>query len=297
MADYWLYPRFVRPSGIVVNRNRNGIWLRYTWYFGEHTGQALQSLAARLESHGIRDAFFHVRSIKPDGTLTYRYPGPAKELNQSLAKVAPNIRRVAWIFVDRSSVRVQDPLVRKKMVREAVWLVRACGFQGVQWDYEICPSDDPDFITLLKETKQALPKNAYLGAAVPTWYPAPFASQGWSPDYYSEVARYCDGIAVMAYDSATYFPRAYVDWVASQVEVVTKAAARTNPACQILIGVPTYKNSTPSHNPRTENLRLALIGVRQGLPHADLRTWQGVAVFADYTTNNDDWNTLSTLWP
>ena len=113
-----------------------------------------------------------------------------------------------------------------------------------------------------------------------------------------EVARRCDGIAVMAYDSGIYSPRLYVDWVAQQTIRVTRAAARTNLGCGVLIGVPTYKDATASHRPYVENLRLALFGVREGLAHgADRRTWQGVAPFADYTMGESDWRTLEELWP
>src|ERR1700733_6854455 len=75
--DYWLYPRLSQPGGNVVNQGKNGVWLRFTWYFGQHSDPELKQLAARLKAHGIRYAFFHVRSVGPDGTLVYRYPDKA----------------------------------------------------------------------------------------------------------------------------------------------------------------------------------------------------------------------------
>jgi len=65
-----------------------------------------------------------------------------------------------------------------------------------------------------------------------------------------------------------------------------------------LIGIPTYKDGAVSHNPHAENLRLGLIGVREGLAAgADRSVWQGVAPFADYTMNESDWQEFDRLWP
>jgi hypothetical protein len=295
--DYWVYPRLASPSGLVVNRAENGLWLRYTWYFGEHSDADLQSLSARLQRHGIQDAFFHVRSVGRDGSLRFHNPDNARRLNHELHLLDPRLRRFAWVFVGNRTVNLADETVRRKLVAEAVWLIGDCGFQGVQWDYETCSDGDTGFLKLLDECRQALPSGSLMSVDAATWYPGPLGSQGWSPAYYGEVAKRCDQIAVMAYDSGLYFPRVYTWWVGRQVEVVTRAVARTNAQCRVLVGVPTYADATLSHNPRAETLRLGLIGVRDGLPHADQKAWQGVALFADYTTSARDWDELDRLWP
>ena len=94
------------------------------------------------------------------------------------------------------------------------------------------------------------------------WLPAPFHRWGWDDDYLSQVAASCDQIAVMAYDTGLYLPRAYVWLVRQQVIHATQAAARGNPPCRVLIGVPTYARGGLSHHPYAENIRLALKGVR-----------------------------------
>ena len=63
------------------------------------------------------------------------------------------------------------------------------------------------------------------------------------------------------------------------------------------MGIPTYPEGTLSHNPRAENLQMALFGVRRGLTRASLKNWQGVAIFADYTSTDKEWQEFRALWP
>jgi hypothetical protein len=182
------------------------------------------------------------------------------------------------------------------MVGEALWLVTVCGFDGVQWDYEICPDGDQDFLALLKETRDALPDKKLLSVAAPIRLPLP--QYGWSDAYFAKVAAECDQIAVMCYDTGFYLPRSYVWLVGQQALYIPQAASRANPDCRILLGVPTYGPGLLSHNPRAENIALALRGVREGLadPKANRDSFAGVALFADYTTEPEEWKTYQTLW-
>ena len=65
-----------------------------------------------------------------------------------------------------------------------------------------------------------------------------------------------------------------------------------------MLGVPTYGDGLRSHNPRAENLKNALRGVREGLadPSAARENFAGVAPFADYTTDDDEWETYKRDW-
>lgn len=188
--------------------------------------------------------------------------------------------------------------MRKTMVSEAVWLVRKRGFDGVQWDYEICPDADSGFLLLLKETRAALPSGAILGAAVPMWMPVPFSRWGWSDEYPGKVAARCDQMAVMCYDSGFWLPRSYAWLVHRRAIHATQAASARNPRCRILLGLPTYGAAGLSHNPRAENVRNALKGAREGFADSQCKrdTLAGAALFADYTTDSDEWSTWDSLW-
>lgn len=296
VADYTLYPLLGSVGGKSGDSGENGLWLRYTWYFGEHKPAEVEALASRLQQGGFRYAYFHVRYAQHDGRLHFRYPHRATALNNALHSLSPGTKSIAWVYVGNrhglGGVDLNDLKTRQNLVAEAVWLVDKCGFDGVQWDYEICQDGDPGFLTLLEESRRTLPRGSLLCVAAPIWLPPPVSGYGWSERYFGQVAARCDQIAVMDYDTGAYFPRAYVWLTKQQALRVPRAAHRTNPACQVLIGLPTYEGGTASHNPRAENLRLGLKGVRE----ASSGRTAGVALFADYTTSDSEWATYRSLW-
>jgi hypothetical protein len=305
VLDYFAYPYgapLPSPSG---NRGENGIWLRYTWYFGEHSADDLERLPRDLADRQVRYAYFHVRYIGKSGRLRFRYPENARRINARLHRDAPGVRSLAWVYIGNArgigDADLSDPAFRRKAVAEAVWLVTACGFDGVQWDYEICEDGDRDLLALLYETRAALPPGKTLSVATALWSPQPFRAvgQGWGDAYFREIARRCDQIAVMGYDSGLYLPRAYVALMREQVIRVSRAATDANPTCRVLIGVPTYGPAGASHHPHAENLASALRGVAAGytrLTPRERAVFAGVAPFADYTTDESEWAAYRNGW-
>lgn len=302
VVDYFAYPYGLPPGGRSGNRGQNGLWLRYTWYFGQHTDAERQQLAQRLHDQQITFAYCHVRGIQRDGTLKFHFPKQAARLVHSLHDGNSSVKVLAWVYVGNAAslgdVDLSQPDVRRAMVQEARWLVTKCGFDGVQWDYEICPDGDSNFLSLLRETRAALPSDKLLSIATPLCLPGPLTRWGWSAGYYAQVAANCDQIAVMGYDSGMYLPRTYVWLMQQQVVQVTQAVGRANARCQVLVGVPTYGQGGLSHLPHAENIGMALRGVRQGLADSrtDRRAFGGVAIFADYTTQADEWRTYDRDW-
>lgn len=296
--DYWTFPLLSKSPEGCFDQGRNGIWMRYPWYFGEHTDGEVQQMASRLCEDGFAYAYFHARDVRPDGSLRYPHWAEAKRLNRTIAQAGPALKRVAWIYVGnsrgRGAVDLLNEEVRTKLVSEARRLVVECGFQGIQWDYEICGDGERGMLRLLEDSRKALPPATWLGAAVPTWYPWPLSSVGWSESYFRAVADRCDQIAVMAYDSAAYSPRLYSWFVAQQVAIVGRAVKGSR--CRYVIGVPTYEDGTRSHNPRAECLTIALRAVKSALAEKSIPRFEGVAIFADYTTDSTEWRTYRNLW-
>lgn len=300
LLDYLAYPYLAQPIGRSYNHGENGLWLRYSWYFGEKTD--FSGLAQRLQAEQIRFTYFHVRDVTKQGTLRYHDPDTARRLVTQIHHQAPTSRLIAWVYAGntagRGNVDLSRPEVRKAMVQEAIWLVNVCGFDGVQWDYEICRSGDADFLRLLRETRAALPLGKLLSVAVPLWMPSPFNRFGWREADFGEVAAVCDQMAVMCYDSGCYLPRSYVWLVHQQVVHVTRAVARRNRQCRVLFGVPTYGAGGLSHHAPAENIGMALLGVREGMldPKAAPTVVAGVAPFADYTTQESEWKIYQSWW-
>ena len=302
LLDYYAYPYGALPGGASYNHGENGLWLRYTWYFGEHNAVETQQLARHLQERQISSAYFHVRNVTHDGTLNYRKLQEARKLVATLHQSAPGVILYAWAFVGNRAaggrVDLSNASVRQAMVSEAKWLTETAGFDGIQWDYEISDDGDANFLSLLRETHAALRPGKRLSAATPMWLPGPLQRWGWSDGYIEQVAASCDQIAVMCYDSGFWTPRSYVWLVRQQALHVPQDAVRGNPHCRVLLGLPTYGEGFRSHNPRAENLRFALRGVREGLntQGAEQGSFAGVALFADYTTDDRDWQTYSVLW-
>lgn len=294
------------------NRGENGIWLRYRWYFGEHSDAERERLLKRLAGSQMRFAYFHVRSTDSQGKLIYRYPENARRLNESIHRYLPGVKSIAWVYVPsryevsgvgsedakgtKTGVDLSDRVVRQNLVDEAIWLVDTCGFDGVQWDYEFFPDKEPDFPVLLKETRATLGKAAFISVASPMWYPGTL--WGWSADYFGVIAKYCDQIAVMGYDSFFYLPRAYAWLMEMQVVKVCRAVSTSGSDCKVMIGIPVYDGGTAGHITHTENVVTAIYGVRKGLGKAgaSTRAFQGIAPFAEYTMDKKEWEQYRKWW-
>jgi hypothetical protein len=300
--DYWRYPYGAPIAGRSLNRGENGLWLRYTWYFGKHSDAERQRMAQQLRARQVRYAYFHVRFIGKSGKLAFRYPVQARALTAGVHRDAPGVKAIAWVYVSYGGTKDDVPLAdagtRQRMIAEALWLVRDCGFDGVQWDVEPCADGDTGFLALMQETKAALPPGKLLSAATAMWAPPVLQKTGWSEAYFAQVAVTCDQMAVMCYDSGYLTPRSYVWLVRQQAIHVTHAAGQGNPQCRVLLGVPTYGPGFFSHNPHAESLTMALRGVREGLadPGADVSVFAGIAPFADYSSSAQDWKVYEALW-
>jgi hypothetical protein len=297
-GDYLAYPWLTPIGGQSHDRGKNAIWLQDTWYRGGQT-ESLDNLTRRLRQGGFRDAYFHVRFITKKGKLRYQFPENARRLNAQLRALTPGVRSIAWVYIGNergiTGVDLTSVSIRQKIAHQLRELVTSYGFDGIQLDYEICANGDHDFLRLLEETRKALPPGKVLGVASAMWAPVTLGGYTWSETYFREVAARCDQIAVMAYDSGMRLPRAYVWLLRQQALRLPPVLAAADPRCELLIGVPTYESPTPSHDPRAENLRLALKAVREAYTEPPAN-FAGIALFADYTTDQTEWQLYTNLW-
>ena len=313
-TDYVLYPRVAATGGTQYS-SASSVWMRYWWFTGDRSPDELEAELTKLWSHGIQHHYFCVGQIGPDGQLERGHPNAARvigELYERQRDRMPGdwvISPVAWVIVlnERAGgdVDITDPSVRAKMVEEAVWLVEEAGFRGIQWDWEYAPGATDELIALVRETKEAVGEGIPVSVTTPPWMPWPLQRWGWSEEDFTRIGAECDEIAVMCYDTGMYLPRAYVWLVRQQVVHVANALADRAGYCGFYIGVPTYgdEGSLPSHHAHAENLRMALKGLQEGFaeaqeehPNLGIAMFGGPAIFANWTTEEDEWETWDELW-
>lgn len=302
VIDCATYLRFNPPGGKSWNTGRNGIWLRYLWYFDQKTSDEKEALVSRLAQNRFKYAFFHVRGTDVHGQMIFKYEDKARRLVDWIHDRLPETKAVAWLYVPsnfgREGVDLSDSTSRKNLVESCRWLVEDCGFDGVQIDYEFFPNDDKEFPFLLEDVRKAVGPLSLISVATPMWYPG--ALWGWDDNHFTSVAEHCDQIAVMGYDSWLYSPRLYSGLMSQQAVQVTRAVSRARNKCTVLLGIPVYDtdSGTPAHLTFAENIVSALKGVREGLsdPGAVPSVFEGVAPFAEYTMEEDEWQEYRRLW-
>jgi hypothetical protein len=164
------------------------------------------------------------------------------------------------------------------------------------------PVDDgnDDFLALLRALQPAVGPGRVLSLSAIR--PAPFAfplapNFVWSPAYYARVAAAADQIVIMAYDTALPTSALYRRYVAWSTSSVTRALAQSRARARVLLGVPTYDDTGFMHRAGVETTENALLGVVAGLRGLGAGgTFEGVALYAEWTTDAKDWAVYERVW-
>lgn len=287
------------------DRGRNGIWIQHGWLGDEgwferngrdrtrfRSDEKVRALEATLRSHQIRYVYPHLCPADAGG----RIPPVDPQQTRRFLRQFRDYQVLPWI----GGVRDQDcypgsPAWRKEFVRSAAALLREYpSLAGVHVNIEPMPSGDPDFLTLLRELRQALPPGKRLSVAAyppPTrWHP--FPEVHWDEAYYRKVAAEADQLAVMLYDTGIRIPKLYQHVMRTWTAQVLDWSA---PA-EVLLGVPDYDDAgTGYHHPDVENLSNALLGVHAGLEDRKPQSshYAGVALYCEWQTDEREWRLFS----
>lgn len=283
--------------------SRNGIWLSHGWlggdkWFEENTKTnkikefrnltQIHALAKTLRQHHIQDIFPHLCPSDPYGKLP---KVDDAQVERFLAEFH-DFRVIPWIGGPAGpSTRTANAKWRATFIESITNLLAThSGFAGVQINIEPLTSGDKDFLKLLEEIHAALPKGKLLSVAAyppPTRW-QPFADVHWDENYFHEVARRSDQLAVMMYDTGVHVPKIYehlmADW--------TSQVLSWSDGKPVLLGIPTYDDAEVGyHSPKVENMRTALLGIHKALTAAPLPpSYQGVALYCEWETDKDEWN-------
>lgn len=284
------------------DRATNGIWLQHGWLgddgWFERTGRdpakfrdekKIRELRDNLVRHGIRDVFPHLCPCEPDGSIAAVDPAQTARFLDGF----DGLRVIPWIGGVRDESAVpSDEKWRARFVESVGALLAAHPrLAGVHVNIEPMPNGDPDFLRLLDELKAALPSGKLLSVAAyppPTrWHP--FPDVHWGEAYFREVARRCDQVVPMLYDTGLRWEKPYRKLVADWTDEVLAWSEGK----EVLLGVPAYDDAgTGYHDPAVENLPNAISGIHAALESGIPGHYAGVSVYSEWEMDEGDWKSL-----
>jgi hypothetical protein len=285
---------------------RNGIWLQHGWLADDdwfvhekktnqiarfRDPQQIQKLAGLLRQNHITDVFPHLCPAGFEGRL----PSMDNEQAERFLREFKDFRVMPWVGgVLNLHVRLKSPEWRATFATNLRQLMdEHPAFAGVHLNVEPLPSGDRDFLALLEAIRAALPPGKVISVAAyppPTrWQPS--ADVHWDEAYFRQVAARVDQIVVMMYDTSLKNRKLYeslaVSWTC---ETLSWSGGKP-----VLLGLPAYKDpGVDYHDPGTENLANALLGIHGGL--IDFKklppSYQGIAIYSEWEMANADWETF-----
>ena len=289
------------------NHDRNAVWLEHRWLERPHAEAVMEELFRRLHTRGIVYLYPHLIPFDASGTLPPHDRDQMRAFLAAAHRVSPELKVLPWIGGLRAGYRRQragtlqlaDLNQRQKIVAEVRGLVDE-GFDGVHLDIEPVDDGNVELLALVRALRTAVGAGHLLSIAATR--PAPLGlprapNFAWSSEYYVRVAALVDQVVIMAYDTALPTPalyRRYVQWAASSV---AGTLDRSGSKARVLMGVPTYETYGFMHRSGVETPENALVGIVAGLRGLGAGgTFEGVALYAEWTTDEQDWAVYERYW-
>jgi hypothetical protein len=289
------------------NQDRNAVWLEHRWLERPHPVAELDALFEALHRRGVLYAFPHLIPFDASGRLPPHSREQMRTLLESARRSAPGMRLLPWVGglrkgyrrTRQGSVDLADLAQRGRLAAECRGLMDE-GFDGVHLNVEPVNDGNVEYLALLRALRTAVGDKGLL--SVSAIRPGPLAIPGapnffWSLDYYRRVASVVDQVAIMSYDTGLPTAGLYRRYVSYAASSVTRALAKSGTRARVLLGVPTYDETGLMHRVRVENPGNALLGVIAGLRGVGGGgTFEGVALYAEWTTDEQEWQTYERLW-
>ncbi|MFI7530891.1 hypothetical protein [Nocardia salmonicida] len=289
-------------------RGKDAVWLGHAWVDGRKSDADIDGLAKLLAGTGVRDLYVHTGPLEHDGSLRDDLAPRARWFVDAVHARLPGIRVQSWlgdiVQPEFDGLDVESAASRARVV-ESARRVLDYGFDGVHYDLEPIRSGSPGFLALLDATRSVTSAaQVRLSVSAPVIDPLPglhslglvVADHGkwWSQDYFAEVARRSDQVAVMSYDTAMPTRALYSGYVAQQTEL---AAEVTPDGVDLLMGAPAFWADDRGHRGAAETVAAAVRGIRLGLTRADVsRANFGVAMYVDFAATPQDWADYRRDW-
>ncbi len=287
------------------NQNRNAVWLEHRWLEKAHSVEEMEQMFRFLDHHGIVYAYPHLIPFDGAGRLPLHNREQMRALLSTARRVAPGMKVLPWVGGLRvgykrskpGTLNLEDLGQRQRIVAECRGLMDE-GFDGIHVNVEPVANGDDDFLALLRALRTAIGGGILsLSATRPGPMAPAFAPNFfWTADYYARIADSADQVVLMTYDTALPTPGLYRRYVAYAAEAVNATLARTS-RTRVLVGIPTYKDTGLMHRKGVETTENALLGVVAGLRgRTGGGTFEGVALYAEWTTDPGDWEVYERVW-
>ncbi|HEV7500899.1 MAG TPA: glycosyl hydrolase family 18 protein [Vicinamibacteria bacterium] len=304
-AGYLAFAPYGDAAPHPFNQNRNAVWLEHRWLEKPHTDEEMEQIFRFLDHHGIVYAYPHLIPFDSTGKLP---PHNREQMRAFLAiarRVAPDMKVLPWVGGLRvgykrsrpGTIDLRDLAQRQNIVAECRGLMDE-GFDGIHVNVEPIPNGDDDFLALLRTLRQAVGTGILSlsatrpGPVAPAFAPNFF----WTANYYARVADSADQVVLMTYDTALFTPSLYRRYVAYAADSVNANFAHSR-RTRVLVGIPTYRDYSLMHRRGVETPENALLGVVAGLRgRAEGGTFEGVALYAEWTTEPEDWEVYERVW-
>jgi hypothetical protein len=289
------------------NHDRNAVWLEHRWLERAHTEAEMEALFGGLAGRGIAYVYPHLIPFDRAGKLPRHSREQMRAFLGVARRVAPEMKVLPWVGGLRQGWRRQRPgtleltdlAQRQSIVAECRGLIDE-GFDGIHVNVEPVGDGNDDFLALLRALRPAVGPGHVLSLSAirPGPFGIPVAPNFvWSPGYYTRVAALVDQMVIMAYDTALPTRSLYRRYVAYATSSVTGALDASRLGTRVLLGVPTYDDTGFMHRAGVETTENALLGIVAGLRGLGAGgTFEGVALYAEWTTDEAEWAIYDRAW-
>lgn len=291
----------------------NAVWIGTGWTYALQELDEIDELAARLREHDIGTVYAWVSWLQEDGSWRgVENFGAVGAFARGLKNAYPELRTLGWVSfpvnVGAGDYRLDDETLQQAIADFSARVVTDLGFDGVFLNIEPVWTGDENFLAVLRKVRASVGDGVPISVAVPPdWSPVgagipvpPLIVPGtiWTTEYKQSVALLVDEMALMAYNSGLSDPDDYTVWTAYQVKAFAQALEPLGEGTTIMVGIPTYDAEPPGHDPDVENVGTAVRGAIDGLRQAGsaARHVRGLAIYADWTTNDDEWAQFKQDW-
>jgi hypothetical protein len=287
------------------NQDRNAVWLEHRWLEKEQPTADIEALLRSLDRRGIVYAYPHLIPFNGAGRLPVHSREEMRAFLEVARRVTPRLKVLPWVGGLRvgfkrqrsGTIDLADIGQRQRIVAECRGLMDE-GFDGIHLNIEPVPDGDDLFLSLLRSLRTAIGSGILsISATRPGPFALPMAPNFlWSPEYYVRVAAEADQLVVMAYDTALPTPSLYRRYLSYAASSMTRNLAGGGRA-RVLFGIPTYDGTGLMHRADIENPENAISGLVAGLRGVGGGgTFEGVALYAEWTTDEAEWKTYERLW-